>query len=100
MFWFSGPLTELLGADRVIVLSLLTYILRYFNYALMQSPLQGLPAEAFRGVTFAAFWSTCTIYASRIAPPGMQATMVRMIRNFVVARILRSFVASSTMEMF
>lgn len=77
MFWFSGPLTELLGADRVIVLSLLTYVVRYFNYALMQSPWQGLPAEALRGVTFAAFWSTCTIYASRIAPPGMQATMVR-----------------------
>jgi hypothetical protein len=79
MFWFSGPLTELLGADRVIVLSLLTYIVRYFNYAFMQIPLQGLPAEALRGVTFAAFWSTCTIYASRIAPPGMQATMVSQL---------------------
>jgi MFS family permease len=76
MFWFSGPLTEMLGADRVLVLSLISYVLRYFNYAFMQSPLQGLPAEALRGVTFAAFWSTCTIYASRIAPKGMQATMV------------------------
>jgi hypothetical protein len=77
MFWFSGPLTELLGADRVLALSLINYVLRFFNYAFMQSPLQGLPAEALRGATFAAFWSTCTIYASRIAPPGMQATMVR-----------------------
>ena len=77
MFWFSGPLTELLGADRVLTLSLINYVFRYFNYAFMRSPLQGLPAEALRGATFAAFWSTCTIYASRIAPPGMQATMVR-----------------------
>jgi hypothetical protein len=77
MFWFSGPLTELLGADRVLALSLINYVLRFFNYAFMQTPLQGLPAEALRGATFAAFWSTCTIYASRIAPPGMQATMVR-----------------------
>uniref|UniRef100_A0A7S4AHB0 Major facilitator superfamily (MFS) profile domain-containing protein n=1 Tax=Pseudo-nitzschia australis TaxID=44445 RepID=A0A7S4AHB0_9STRA len=77
MFWFSGPLTELLGADRVLALSLVNYVFRYFNYAFMQNPLQGLPAEALRGATFAAFWSTCTIYASRIAPPGMQATMVR-----------------------
>ena len=76
MFWFSGPLTELLGADRVLALSLINYVFRYFNYAFMKSPLQGLPAEALRGATFAAFWSTCTIYASRIAPPGMQATMV------------------------
>jgi MFS-type transporter involved in bile tolerance (Atg22 family) len=77
MFWFSGPLTELLGADRVLALSLVNYVVRYFNYAFMETPLQGLPAEALRGATFAAFWSTCTIYASRIAPPGMQATMVR-----------------------
>ena len=79
MFWFSGPLTELLGADKVLALSLMNYVIRFFNYAFMRSPLQGLPAEALRGATFAAFWSTCTIYASRIAPPGMQATMVSNI---------------------
>ncbi|KAG7372548.1 major facilitator superfamily transporter [Nitzschia inconspicua] len=79
MFWFSGPLTEKLGADRVLVLSLMSYVVRYFNYAFMQNPLQGLPAEALRGVTFAAFWSTCTIYASRIAPQGMQATMLMFL---------------------
>lgn len=78
MFWFSGPLTELLGADKVLALSLMNYVIRFFNYAFMRSPLQGLPAEALRGATFAAFWSTCTIYASRIAPPGMRATMVRL----------------------
>jgi hypothetical protein len=76
MFWFSGPLVEILGADRVIVLSLLSYVVRFLIYAFMQNPLQGLPAEALRGVTFAAYWSTATIYASRIAPPGMGATMV------------------------
>lgn len=78
MFWYSGTLTEWLGADRVIVVGLVNYVVRYFNYALIQSPLQALPAEALRGMTFAAFWSTCTIYATRIAPPGMQATMVRL----------------------
>ena len=79
MFWFSGALTQALGADRVIVLSLISYVLRFNIYALMQAPLQGLPAEALRGVTFAAFWSTCTIYASRIAPTGMAATMVSYV---------------------
>eukprot|EP00529_Nitzschia_sp_RCC80_P031210 CAMPEP_0113504388 /NCGR_PEP_ID=MMETSP0014_2-20120614/34688_1 /TAXON_ID=2857 /ORGANISM="Nitzschia sp." /LENGTH=359 /DNA_ID=CAMNT_0000399493 /DNA_START=484 /DNA_END=1563 /DNA_ORIENTATION=+ /assembly_acc=CAM_ASM_000159 len=79
MFWFSGSLTELLGADRVIVVGLINYVVRYFNYALIKSPLQALPAEALRGMTFAAFWSTCTIYATRIAPPGMQATMLMFL---------------------
>jgi len=83
MFWFSGPLTELLGADRVIVWSLISYVVRFVIYAVMQSPLQGIPAEALRGVTFAAFWSTCTIYASRIAPPGLGATMVSTINGTI-----------------
>ena len=76
MFWFSGPLTEKLGADRVMTLALLSYVSRFFIYASMRNPYHGLPAEALRGVTFAAFWSTGTIYAHRISPPGMTTTMV------------------------
>lgn len=81
MFWFSGPLTEKLGADRVLTLSLLSYVVRFFIYAFMRNPYHGLPAEALRGVTFAAFWSTGTIYAHRISPPGMSATMVCLSTN-------------------
>jgi MFS family permease len=79
MFWFSGPLTEALGADRVIVLSLLSYVTRFIIYAFMRNPYHGLPAEALRGVTFAAFWSTGTIYAHRVSPPGLHATMLMIL---------------------
>jgi len=79
MFWFSGPLTRALGADRVIVLSLLSYVTRFLIYAFMRNPHHGLPAEALRGVTFAAFWSTCTIYAHRVSPPGLHATMLMFL---------------------
>lgn len=77
MFWWSGPLTEMFGADRILVWSLLSYVIRFLIYAVMQNAYQGLPAEALRGVVFAAFWSTSTIYAHRISPPGLDATMVR-----------------------
>jgi predicted MFS family arabinose efflux permease len=79
MFWFSGSLTEALGADRVMILSLLSYIARFFMYAMMRNPLHGLPAEALRGFTFAAFWSTATIYAHRVSPPGLHATMLMFL---------------------
>jgi MFS_1 like family len=36
MFWFSGPLTRVLGADRVLVLSLLSYVTRFLVYAAMK----------------------------------------------------------------
>ena len=79
MFWFSGPLTKTLGADRVLILSLMSYVIRFVIYATMQNPYHGLPAEALRGITFAAFWSTGTIYAHAISPPGLHATMLMFL---------------------
>mmetsp|Transcript_26177 Transcript_26177/g.44642 ORF Transcript_26177/g.44642 Transcript_26177/m.44642 type:complete len:569 (+) Transcript_26177:92-1798(+) len=76
MFWFSGPITEALGTDVVLVLSLLAYVARFFNYAWMGHPYHALPAEALRGITFAAFWSSGSMYAHKISPPGMKATML------------------------
>ena len=76
MFWFSGPITEALGTDAVLALSLLAYAVRFFNYAWMTRPYHALPAEALRGLTFALFWSSGSTYASRISPPGMRATML------------------------
>eukprot|EP00956_Cyclotella_meneghiniana_P025887 scaffold54939_cov62-Cyclotella_meneghiniana.AAC.4 len=79
MFWFSGPLTEFFGVDVVLVLSLLAYVVRFFNYAYIHHPYQALPAEALRGITFALFWSSGSTYAHRISPPGMSATMLMLL---------------------
>jgi len=76
MFWFSSPLTKMFGADQVLVVSLLSFMIRFLNYALIKSPYHALPAEALRGITFAAFWSTGTVYAHNISPKGMSATML------------------------
>jgi len=76
MFWFSAPLTEMFGVDQVLVMSLVSYGVRFLNYALMTNPYHALPAEALRGITFAAFWSTGTVYAHKISPKGMSATML------------------------
>lgn len=79
MFWFSGPLTNKFGVDRILVVSLLSYITRFVIYAAMKNPYQGLPAEALRGVTFAAFWSSATIYAHKVSPDGLHATMLLLL---------------------
>jgi predicted MFS family arabinose efflux permease len=79
MFWYSGPLTEYLGVDAVLVLSLLAYVVRFFNYAYIHHPYHALPAEALRGITFALFWSSGSAYAYKISPPGMAATMLMIL---------------------
>jgi predicted MFS family arabinose efflux permease len=79
MFWFSGPLARTFGVDRVLVLTLMSYVTRFIIYALMQRAYQGLPAEALRGVTFAAVWSSATIYAHKVSPAGLHTTMLMMM---------------------
>jgi len=79
MFWFSGPLARSLGVDRVLVVTLISYVTRFSIYSVMRHAYQGLPAEALRGVTFAAFWSSATIYAHKVSPAGLHATMLMMM---------------------
>ena len=88
MFWFSEKLTGGGGdgkddadgkATRIMILSLLAYSIRFFIYASMKHPLGALPAEALRGATFGAFWSTATVYAHRISPPGLSATLLTIL---------------------
>ena len=84
MFWFSDKLTggkeaSDSAATRILVLSVLCYAIRFFIYASMKHPLGGLPAEALRGATFGAFWSTATVYAHKISPPGLNATLLTIL---------------------
>lgn len=80
MFWYASQVTKWLGGvDRVLVVSVVSYILRFLVYSSMRKPIHGLPAEALRGITFAGFWSSATIYAHQVAPPGLQSTMLLLL---------------------
>ncbi|EKU20735.1 hypothetical protein NGA_0599300 [Nannochloropsis gaditana CCMP526] len=81
MFWFSGNVTRRLSVMGVLILSLCSYILRFFIYASITNPWQGLPAEALRGFTFAAMWASSTYYTHKISPPGLSATMLGFLNG-------------------
>jgi hypothetical protein len=80
MFWFSGRIQHYMGVDRVLVVTLVCYATRFYIYVYMQNPHYGLVADVIRGISFAVFWSTATIYANRIAPPSLGVTMVRIYK--------------------
>jgi MFS family permease len=81
MFWFSGHVTKRLSVMGVLILSLCSYMLRFFIYASITNPWQGLPAEALRGFTFAAMWASSTYYTHKISPPGLSATMLGFLNG-------------------
>mmetsp|Transcript_3365 Transcript_3365/g.4736 ORF Transcript_3365/g.4736 Transcript_3365/m.4736 type:complete len:497 (-) Transcript_3365:419-1909(-) len=81
MFYFSGNLTKSLSVMGVLMFSLVSYITRFFIYASIKNPWHALPAEALRGVTFAGMWASSTYYAHKIAPTGMEATMLGFLNG-------------------
>jgi len=81
MFYFSGNLTKYLSVMGVLMFSMLSYIARFFIYASIKNPWHALPAEGLRGLTFAGMWASATYYAHKIAPPGMEATMLGLLNG-------------------
>lgn len=76
MFWLSGRIIKAIGTRAVMVLTLLTYVVRFAMYASITQALHAIPAEILRGVSFALFWSTATTYVYEKSPQGLSATMV------------------------
>ncbi|CAB9528607.1 Major facilitator superfamily domain containing [Seminavis robusta] len=89
MFWFSSKLNGIIqGRSRrvsaeilILILCLTSYAIRFLLYALIRSPTDALPAEAIRGITFAAFYSTASIYAHRHAPEGFKSSMLMVVNS-------------------
>ena len=76
MFWLSSKIIQKIGVNGVLTMSMISYVLRFINYAMITNAWQALPAEIMRGLTFATFWSGATYYVYGISPKGLTATMV------------------------
>ena len=76
MFWLSGDIIKYIGTRAVLTLTILTYVIRFLNYASITRGWHAIPAEILRGVTFALFWSAATTHVYDISPTGLSATMV------------------------
>eukprot|EP00980_Cylindrotheca_fusiformis_P030601 scaffold25091_cov147-Cylindrotheca_fusiformis.AAC.1 len=81
MFWHSGKISKILGLEKVMALSLTIVTTRFALLCFMKNIYIGYLAEFLRGTTFGCFWSASTVYASQLAPPELQATMVRALRS-------------------
>jgi hypothetical protein len=68
--------------NRVMILCFFFITVRFTIFWGMQTPYWSLLAESLRGIIFAVFWATCTVYVSNhISPPGGRSTMVSWRRS-------------------
>jgi hypothetical protein len=81
MFWLSGEISRALGVNTIIMITFVSYVLRFVIYASASEPLHALPAEVLRGVTWATFWACSTYHVYQIAPPGTTATMLGLLNG-------------------
>jgi MFS transporter, PPP family, 3-phenylpropionic acid transporter len=81
MFWASGSLIRHVNVQTVLLISMVSYILRFVIYAAISNPWHAMPAEALRGITFAGMWAASTAHAHKIAPPGLATTMLGFLQG-------------------
>jgi len=74
IFFFSGAIMNKIGAQGMIYLAMISYVIRLTYYSFLKQPWYVLPAEALHGLTFAASWSACVKVANDISPIGLGAT--------------------------
>ena len=81
MFWFSGSVTRKLGVQNVLFLSLLCAGVRFSLLKRMDHPYYVYLVDFIRGATFGAFWSSSTLYASKIGPPSLRSSVLLLLNG-------------------
>jgi hypothetical protein len=81
MFWWSGSLSERLGRENVLVLSLICAGFRFFVLRAMTSPYYGYLAETIRGGVFGLFWTSSVVCANGMAPSHLRSTMLLLLNG-------------------
>ena len=79
MFWLSNYIISKIGVNWIMVISLLSYTIRFIIYATITNPYHAIPAEIMRGATFASFWAGATYHVYKVAPDGLSATFLGIL---------------------
>ncbi|XP_050548920.1 major facilitator superfamily domain-containing protein 6-like isoform X2 [Daktulosphaira vitifoliae] len=78
-FFWSGWIVKRLGHLNCMSLILGAFALRFFAYSLMTNPVWILAIELSNGITFGLGYSVLMSYASVIALPGTESTMIGLV---------------------
>jgi len=63
MFYLSGVIAKRIGINSILLITIASYAIRFWIYAVIDNPWNALPAEILRGSMFALFWAASTNFA-------------------------------------
>ncbi|XP_050443466.1 major facilitator superfamily domain-containing protein 6-A-like isoform X2 [Adelges cooleyi] len=78
-FFWSGWIIKRLGHLNCMSLVLGVFAFRFFAYSLLTSPIWVLAIEFTNGITFGLAYAVLMSYASVIALPGTESTMIGLV---------------------
>jgi hypothetical protein len=79
LLYFSGHLITLFGPMICLEIVFVAFGVRLFLYAFLKNPWCTLSIEPLHCLCFALFYTSLTMRASVLAPPGMQTTVQSLI---------------------
>ena len=71
---FSAVMLRRIGAEGLLVMAFLVFILRWLLYSVIDVPLWALLVQLLHGLSFAAFLVGGVTFVSERTPPGLSAT--------------------------
>ena len=71
---FSAVMLRRMGAEGLLVMAFLVFILRWLLYSVIDVPLWALLVQLLHGLSFAAFLVGGVTFVSERTPPGLSAT--------------------------
>lgn len=78
-FFWSGWIIKRLGHLNCMTLVLGVFALRFFAYSILTNPVWVLAIEFTNGITFGLAYAVLMSYASVIALPGTESTMIGLV---------------------
>ncbi|XP_064637971.1 major facilitator superfamily domain-containing protein 6-like [Lineus longissimus] len=79
MLFFSGKIIKKIGEINCLYIAFIAYGIRFLGYAFLMNIWLVLPIELLHGFSFGLMFPAASMYASRIAPPGMSATLQGLV---------------------
>jgi hypothetical protein len=74
IFKYAAPLLKQCGANSLLAVSAIAYVIRVLGYTLVSNQWLVLTLEPLHGVTYACLKTATVQYVALVTPPGMDAT--------------------------
>ena len=97
---YSGSFLRRFGPVRLLLISMILMVIRYFLLGVMPSPYWAVAINILNGPAYVFFWSSAVNYAYQLAPPGLSGTAQGMLNSITsLAAVLSAILTGALFDL-